>query len=158
MKINVSFKIFCIFFGLLFVTSCGEPVKQVNAFESITLQPSEKARPIQFKKIVVKLRRGEEIGRMRIGPFCVDLGPLLWSGGRVNWSGDELTEIFREEFEKARYPIVGDPDVLFDDPSEWKAELLVAGMVKELQANLCYPRSGFYDWNTCKGSAYMKAV
>ena len=45
---------------------------------------------------------------------------------------------------------------MFEDPSEWNAELLVAGLVKDMQASLCYPRLYYYDYNTCKGEAYIK--
>jgi serine protease Do len=141
---------------MLFGGCATNTIKQVEAKVPIDISPDQKAKPIQFKKIVIKLRRGQEIGRMQGGIFCADMAPLIWQGGKMTLSGDDFTEVFRQELEKANYPVVGDPDALFDDPSEWKAELLVAGLIKEMKANICYPKSGFYDFNTSKGEAYIK--
>jgi serine protease Do len=62
---------------------------------------------------------------------------------------DEFTDAFAGEFKKANYPIVGDPNALFDDPSDWKAEILVAGLIKSVKANLCYSA----DFQTASGEA-----
>jgi len=148
----------CVFVvsALLFSSACSTPtVNQVLAKDPIDILHSEEAKPILFKKVVVKLKRGQEIGRLQGGLMCIDRGPLTWKGGKVNLTGDEFTEVFREELEKANYPVVGNPDALFEDPDEWKAELLVAGLVKDMQANMCYPRIYYYDYETCRGSAYI---
>jgi S1-C subfamily serine protease len=141
---------------LLLAGCASTPIKQVEAQQTIDILLNQDVRPVQFKKVVIKLPRGAKIGATQAGVFCVKQGPLIWRGGKITMSGDEFTEVFREELEKANYPIVGDPDALFDDPSEWKAELLVAGLIKEMQANLCYPRLYYYDYNTCKGEAYVQ--
>jgi len=109
-----------------------------------------------FKRIVVKLDRGQPVGKIGEGVLCVNAGDLTWGGGRLNWSGDELTEVFQQELHKANYEVVGDPDALFEDHSAWKAELLVAGLVKDLQANVCYPWAGYGNYSKAKGEAWMK--
>ena len=98
------------------------------------------AKPIQFRRIVVRLNRGTRIGTISGGYLCIPHGDLTWkSGGRVIINDDEFTDVFREELGKANYPVVGDPKALFEDASEWRAELLVAGLVTELQLNVCMP-------------------
>jgi len=132
-------------------------VKNVAILETIDIKAGVDAKPLLFKKIVVKLPRGKEIGSLQYGLLCIPAArPLTWKGGRLNVTSDDFTEVFREEFEKANYPLVGDPDALFEDPSEWKAELLVAGMIKAITANICYPLSGWGNYTDSKGEAYLK--
>jgi len=61
-----------------------------------------------------------------------------------------------EELEKYSFKTVGDTNALFEDPSTWKSEILVAGLVKELKANICYPMGGFGNFTNSKGEAYLK--
>jgi serine protease Do len=100
------------------------------------------AKPIQFRRIVVKMARGTTFGSLQGGFLCVPQGDLTWKRGPVIINDEELTEIFREELGKANYPVVGDPNALFEDASEWRAELLVAGLVTDMKANLCVGPGG----------------
>lgn len=133
----------------------GAEIKRVENLSPIEVKADGQAKPIQFKKIVVKLSRGEPIGALQAGLVCAGQDQLVWKGGRVTISDEDLTEAFRDELVKANYSVVGDPDALFEDPTEWKAELLVAGLVKNLKANICYPMAGLGDWSKSKGEAYM---
>ena len=117
---------------------------------------NQEPKPIQFKKIVIKLKRGTDIGCIKAGFLCIPQRRLLWRGGRLDITSDDLSDIFREELVKANFKVVGNPDALFEDPSEWKAELLVAGLVDDIQCNICYPKIGFGDFNTTSGECYMK--
>ena len=132
------------------------PVKQAAQHVPIDVQAGKDAKPIQFKRVVVKMRRGEKIGDTGVGALCIRSTDLTWRGGRLTLTGDEFTEAFRDELQQANYPIVGNPDALFDDPSEWKAELLVAGLIKSMQANVCYPLAGFGNFSSAKGGAFVK--
>jgi hypothetical protein len=113
------------------------------------------SKPIQFKRIVVKLRRGTAIGSMKAGILCIPRRSLVWRGGRATFSGDELTEVFQGELKQANYSVVGDTTALFNDPSEWKAEHLIAGLVTNMQADLWFPLIGYQDTQTVKGEATM---
>lgn len=137
-------------------TSAKIPVTPIKQPIEIDYSKAKDSKPIQFKKIVVKLSRGEHIGAIEAGLFCVPHSDLKWRGSKMTLNSDVLTEIFREELEKANYKVVGDPDALFEDPSEWKAEILIAGLVKELKGNICYPYGGFGNWTSSKGEGYMK--
>ncbi len=143
----------------ILAVGCSPTLKQVEEVEVrevVPFEPNEVVRPIEFTKIVVKLPRGERIGMLQGGLLCIDQSPLTWRGGRITLTGDQFTEAFREELEKANCPVVGDPNSLFEDTSAWRAEFLVAGLIQEMKANVCYPYMGMGDHDTAKGSAYMK--
>ena len=137
---------------------CGTPaeIRQVKDLPVENLVSGANTKPIQFTKIVVKLKRGEHIGAWQAGLFCASQGDLNWKGGRINIDSDEFTDAFKEELEKFSFKTVGDTNALFEDPSTWKSEILVAGLVKELKANICYPKSGFGNFSSSKGEAFIK--
>lgn len=142
--------------ALILLTGCATKVQQADVRQAKEIPRGADAKPIQFKKVVVKLRRGEPIGESSVGLACLPTGTVEWKGGRVNITDDEFTEAFREELQKYNYPVVGDPNALFDDPSAWKAELLVAGQISKLQISACYPMAGFGNWRESKGGAYVR--
>lgn len=138
------------------LSGCATPVRQAEVRQAREVPRGADAKPIQFKKVVVKLRRGEEIGNNHVGLACIPQGKVEWKGGRVNITDEEFTDAFREELEKYNYPVVGDPNALFDDPSSWKAELLVAGQVNKLDISVCYPMAGFGNFKDSKGGAFVR--
>jgi len=143
--------------AFILISCASANIKQVAIQDTIDIQPGVDAKPLLFKKIVVKLPRGKEIGSLQTGLLCLPVGrSLTWKGGKVNITSDDFTEVFREELEKANYPLVGNPDALFEDPSEWKAELLVAGMIKDIRANICYPLTGFGNFSDSQGEAFVE--
>lgn len=156
MKKNSKIILFSLM-AFILISCVSAKVKQVAIRDTIDIQTGVDAKPLLFKKVVVKLPRGKKIGALQAGLLCLPQGrPLTWKGGRVNITSDDFTEVFREELEKANYPLVGNPDALFEDPSEWKAELLVAGMIKDITANICYPMAGFGNFSDSKGEAFVK--
>lgn len=143
----------------LFLAGCAGTsavIKPVEDKQVENLKASDTAKPIQFTKVVVKLKRGEHVGAMQVGLICVPQGDLNWKGGRITVDSDEFTEAFKEELEKYSFKTVGDTNALFEDPSTWKSEILVAGLIKELKANVCYPMAGFGNFNSSKGEAFIK--
>ncbi|MDG1074034.1 MAG: trypsin-like peptidase domain-containing protein [Methylophilaceae bacterium] len=143
---------------LFMLNACVAPatIKPVEDKEVKDLVNGENAKPIQFSKIVVKLKRGEKVGAIQAGLFCVGQGTLTWKGGKLSIDSDEFTDAFKEELEKASFKTVGDTSALFEDSSTWKSEILVAGLVKDLKANICYPMAGFGNFSSSKGAAYLK--
>jgi S1-C subfamily serine protease len=140
------------------LSACGTAavIKDVQDRPVDDLKAAESSKPIQFTKVVVKLKRGEHIGAMQGGLFCVGQGDLTWKGGRISIDSDEFTDAFKEELEKFSFKTVGDTNALFEDPSTWKSEILVAGLVKDLKANICYPMAGFGNFSSSKGEAFLK--
>ena len=144
--------------GLL-LAGCITPteVKQVSAAQPIEVQPLEKKKPIMFRKIVIKIKRGEEVGTIYAGWLDVPQRKLYWEkGGYVNVTDQDLDQRFREELEAANYEVVGDSDALFDDPSDWKAELLVAGLVTDLKLSPHFPNGGLGNFIDSRATAYIK--
>jgi serine protease Do len=154
---NIRLFASALFFTML-LSGCGTPavIKKVEDRPVENLQASENSKPIQFKKIVVKLKRGEHIGALQAGLLCLPQGNLNWKGGQVSIDSDEFTEVFKEELEKYSFRTVGDTNALFEDPSTWKSEILIAGLIKEMKANICYPNAGFGNFSYSKGEAYIK--
>jgi len=140
------------------LAGCGTPaiIKKVEDRPIQDLKASETTKPIQFTKIVLKLKRGEHIGAWKAGILCTPNGDLNWKGGKINIDSEEFTDTFKEELEKYSFKAVGDSNALFEDASTWKSEILVAGLVKELKANICYPMAGYGNFNSSKGEAYLK--
>lgn len=147
---------FVVLFGVL-NSGCASSanIQPVADKPVIEVRQAEQTRPIQFRKVVIKLKRGEDIGAVESGLVCTPHAELTFRGGRMTLDSEELTETFRHELEIANYQVVGDPDALFDDPSSWKAEYLVAGLVKRMNANICYPMLGWGSTDA-KGEAFME--
>lgn len=142
---------------VLGLAGCGPAkVKQAKIKETVVVPMGTDLKPVQLKKVIIKLPRGKKVGKYSAGVACIEHGDLKWKSGKLNVSSDDLTEVFYEEFKKAEYEIVGNPDSLFEDPSAWKSEFLIGGMIKEMEANICYPMGGFGDWDSSKGGVYMK--
>ncbi|MBF0372022.1 MAG: trypsin-like peptidase domain-containing protein [Alphaproteobacteria bacterium] len=142
--------------GLLAGCGTSATIKKVEDQQVDDLKASATTKPVQLTKVVVKLKRGEHVGAWEAGILCIPHGDLSWKGGRLNIESEEFTEAFKEELEKHSFKTVGDSNALFDDPSTWKSEILVAGMINELKANICYPMAGFGNFSNSKGKAFIK--
>jgi S1-C subfamily serine protease len=143
----------------LIVTACEQPSRIQPVYDQAVIRVSnpETTRPVQFSRIVVDLKRGEQIGTYREGvDWCSQPGTLVYRGGRMSLDDSELTETFREELTRANYRVVGDPDALFDDPSSWQAEFLVAGRVTKIDADLCFAYMTWEQVERVSGAAVME--
>ena len=127
-----------------------KPVQQLD------IKASANSKPIQLSKVVVRLKRGEHVGALQGGLLCVPQADLTWKGGRLKLDSDDLTDAFKEELEKYSFKTVGDTSALFEDPSSWKSEILIAGLVKELKSNVCFPMAGFGNFSNSKGESFVK--
>lgn len=142
----------------------GCAIKPVPVVENKTPRPlvaGTDAKPIQFHGIVTKLPLGEEIGQYQYGFGCFPGSKIGWRGGKLNVTDEELIETFRKELTSQHYLVVGDPYALFGDPSSWKAEILVAGLVNKVDIRVCVPYSGSPNVNIgntslVKGGVFMQ--
>jgi S1-C subfamily serine protease len=147
-----------VLFSVYILSACGTKsvIKNVEDRDVKQLQGNEKSKPIQFSKVVIKLKRGEHVGQFQAGVLCLGRGDIYWKGGRLTVDSEEFTDTFKDELEKNGFKTVGDANALFDDASTWKSEVLVAGLVKDLRVNICYPMTGFSDPSSSKGEAFLK--
>ena len=112
-------------------TSSSAPVRIVGA--------DEKTAPVEFRKLLLKLPRDLVVGKVRTGRDCAERGPLIWKTSKDGSLGDDFGGLLLEELAAAGYTVVGDKDALFDDPHGRRAEYVVAGIVREVHASVCYP-------------------
>jgi len=144
-------------FFLVSLIGCAGPVPAVKrAAVRAPVEPANGTRPIMFKKIISIVPRGKIIGEMRTGAFCSYKGPLCWKSEKIVVPDAELGDMLRDRLQRSGYTVVGDPDALFEDRSAEKAEFLIAGKIKDVGSNICYPRTGSDDWVTAKGGIYME--
>jgi len=137
------------------VRAHGATVPQAGEQPVIAVEHPEQARPIEFQRVVVKLRRGTVIGELQESGLCTKVRDLVWRGDQTAVDDSELNDVFREELTAAGYRIVGDPDALFGDSSGSEAEYLVAGLIKQMHANACHQSSSLFTSEGWVGDASM---
>ena len=149
---------FILLAGLGLLTACATSAKisHQEAAKPIEVSAEDESRPIQFKKIVIDIDRGKDIGSIDAGIACIPSQELTYRGGKTSLDSDELAEVMYDEMTKANYEVVDDTDELFETASGSRAEYLVAGLVTHMQANVCYPYAGFGNWSSSKGEGEMK--
>ena len=146
--------------GLLAACADSAYIGHVADKTPVEAQMGETTHPVMLSKVVQKLKRGEDIGAIQTGLMCLPDEDLVHRGrdSRYLIEDEEYTEVFREELEAANYEVVGDPDALFEDPSEWKAQYKIAGLIKKIRANICYPWAAFGNYETGTAEATMDHV
>ncbi len=140
--------------GLVGCSGSIPAIRQVAGRPSV--EPGGGTKPIMFKKVISLVPRGKMIGEMRTGSLCSYKGPLCWKSEKAIVPDAELGEMLRQRMQAAGYTLVGDPDALFEDRSAEKAEFLIAGRIRDVGANVCFPRAASDDWVTAKGGIYMQ--
>ncbi len=144
----------------LFLFGCfiKSDIREVEVTSVPSLKASENSKSIQLKKIVVKMEQGTELGVYQMGAICDWAGIIEWGvGHHFNLDVDSLTDTFNEELEYYSFKTVGNtPDALFEDSSTWKPDILIAGLVEELNINICYPFSEFRAPATVGAKAFLK--
>src|SRR5262249_23567840 len=115
------------------------PIRTVEQRDPLAAGDAQ-ARPIEFRKLLLKLPHDHVIGAIEAGRGCSGVGPLTWKPGREAGAGDELAPLLPDELSSAGYTLAGvsNPDVIFDDPRDRKPEFAIAGIVRDLRANVCY--------------------
>lgn len=121
----------------------------------IPVEHPEQARPLQFKGIVIKLRLGTVVGELQESGFCRKVRDLVWRGDQSAVDDSELHDVFRQELTAAGYRVVGDPDAVFEDTSGSEAEYLVAGLIKQMHANVCHVHAGLFNAEGWTGDASL---
>ena len=139
------------------LTACQTATNQVAPTLNPVIVPMfESTKPIAFRKVVLKVPRHQAIGAVSVGILCTVRSEFTLSGGRHQLDTDKFNDIFREELQAANYEVVGDPDALFEDPEIASAEYFIAGLISNVEANVCYPLAGFQDYNTSSAAVYME--
>ena len=127
-RIFVSIALICA------LTSCKATLNQEAAIKTPIQVSENSTKPIAFKKIVIKLRSGEEYGNIGEGVLCIERGKLRYGGDRVQLNSDLFNEAFTDVMTSNNYKVVGNPDALFEDKSLYEADYFIAGTIKKLEA------------------------
>jgi S1-C subfamily serine protease len=130
--------------------------KKAASLQPISVPSFEETKPIAFRKIVVKVPRNTPIGSVGAGLSCMKYADFTPRGGRYSLDEELFNDIFREELEAANYEVVGDPDQLFGDPEMDRANYFIAGLINDIESNVCYPWAGYGNTETASASVYMK--
>lgn len=128
------------------------PVKSVEQRTPLPL--ANGSRPVEFGKLLFKLPRGRIIGTIQSGHACSERASLTWSSGRENPGEDDFGQALREELSAAGYTVVGDPSALFEDSHE-KAEYVIAGIARDVKANVCYANINLKASSRAKAEASL---
>lgn len=96
---------------------------------------------VEFKKFVVRIPGDHVIGAVQTGPDCRGTGPLTWKLGHDGSVGDDFGQLLIEQLSGAGYKVAGTEESLFEDPHEKRAEFAVAGIVRDVRANVCYAQA-----------------
>jgi S1-C subfamily serine protease len=111
-------------------SDAGKPVRIIAA--------DEKTSPVGFRKLLLKLPRDLVVGKVRTGKSCEESGPLTWKTSKDGAIAEQFGDLLLDELTSAGYTIVGDRESLFEDPHGPRAEYLIAGIVRDVRASVCY--------------------
>lgn len=145
--------------SLLLYSGCvsSTAIKSVDIQQAIEVPILQDKKKIQFKKVVVKVKRGTEVGTIHGGWLDIPQEKYYWRrGGYFSFDDSDLDTVFREELESSGYEVVGNPDALFVDSGDWESDFLIAALVRDIKLNLFYPQIGFGDLSTSKGECFLK--
>lgn len=140
------------------LTACASKalITPITTPQHPTAKFLENSKPILFSKINIKLKKGEHIGALHTGMFCLPKENLTWKGGKFTLDAEDFTEAFHAEVAEAGYKVAKDANALFGDSSTSKPEILIAANIQTLKANVCYDSTFLSSSNTSKGEAYVK--
>lgn len=114
------------------------PVKKIAVRPVIPVRDGSS--PLEFGKLLLKLPEEKVIGTVQAGRSCDGQAPLVWKIGRG--VSDSFGQLLLGELSVTGYTVVGDPEVLFEDSQGSRAEYVVAGVMRDVKANVCHARGG----------------
>jgi len=140
--------------SVIFLTSAwAEParVKQAEAKNPILFKDGAQGRLSYLKTVKNKFDNGK-VGEIQKGWLCIKSGDIFWTKKVYELFGKSLSAVFREELEKAHYPVP--QEKIFNTPdndSKASSDMHVGLMIKDVKANLCVKDDG-----ALTGGVYMK--
>lgn len=130
---------------------------QVRRFEARTPAPAPaESRSVLFSKLVSRMPPGRQIGTVQTGIACIGTRKMFEQSNGIDLRDPGLINAVNEELQKAGYRALGASSSLFGRTEEWQAELLLAGAMKELSGNGCFPRAAFGDMTVSTGEVSME--
>ena len=93
---------------------------------------------IEFRKFLIKLPEDHVIGSLQVGNECTGREALTWKLNRDSTTVQDFGTLLLEEIATAGYSVAGNRDTLFEDVHEKRADYAVAGIIRDVRANVCY--------------------
>jgi len=146
-----------IIFTAIFIFSSGCLPKQATPVPNNPIEvPSDKGtKKIALAKLIVKVPRGTEIGRIGVGLACAEKTKIASGSGRMNFSDNEFNNVFFEDLKRLNYNVVGNPNDVFND-TEPQAEIAVGGLITKMNLNICYPTQYNYKAGSGKSNSSIE--
>jgi S1-C subfamily serine protease len=120
----------------------------LTTFPSVEIQPVEERQPIaaggqyssaiEFRKFLIRLPEDSVIGALQVGQECMGREPLTWKLTPQSTASQDFGGLLLEEVSAAGYSVAGNRDALFEDVREKKADYVVAGIIRDVRANVCF--------------------
>jgi serine protease Do len=126
-------------------------VKDAEVRTVIQLASGSKSQTVLLRQFKVALADGEPAGAAFTGRWCQPLGVLAWTTNNFGNLSPRAVKVFREELSKVGYTVAGDPNELFSDTSDIKADLEVGALVTDLVVTHCHESDG-----AALGGVFMK--
>ena len=152
--------------GIGVLSSCNTPItsETVMQHHAIPISEEEVSALIGLETINIQLPTGHSIGKVQLTGQCVNAEDFRVRMGRYELNDKTFTDIFRKELQDANYNFIGEPGgTTIDDAEQDNARYLIAGLVTEIKANVCYPNIDFYgraaifsNPNESMGGAFVK--
>jgi len=106
-------------------------------------------KPVQYD---VPITNG--LGSIKMGELCLSMAELKTIGGKAQVSEEDFTEILYLALSHEGYKVFEMNRHLQDNVDSTPRYLLVSS-IRELDANICFPNSGFRSWKFAKGESNM---
>ncbi len=146
--------------GLLFVAGCTGTIdiQPVAVKEPLVIPEGSDPKPVLLTRLRFQQMRGQDLGKRFGGSLCKERGRIYSDSDYLDLRGlqQDLGAAFREAMIQANYPVVGDPNALFEDDSASKAELKLAGSVDKLALEPCYYYDNKNNYNYASGAASLR--
>jgi len=112
-------------------------------------------KPILIRSIELDLPEGRKLGKIEMGPLCLQQTDLITLGGKAQANEEDLTVAVKKELSNADYNVV-DKEPESRSSSKDNEEIILVGTITDFRANVCYPSSGSRSFKIGKGEAYTK--
>ncbi len=124
-------------------SGCARAVKEVPAKEMLKAPAGAEGRPLKLVKMEMNLPKDKKFGTVAYNIYCSPDYKWVYPGGIISFSkyaGDEAIDgVFKELLKEANYPVSPVSDSSLAAQSQEEPELLVGAIVKDMEANVCYP-------------------
>ncbi|MHA1232543.1 MAG: S1C family serine protease [Candidatus Helarchaeota archaeon] len=124
-----------IIFILLYLCGCYSPIEiKTTPKKSPIIVNPEKTAGILFKRVIIEIPPGKEIGGQYTGLANIKRSPYYWQSS-ISIGPEIFNEIVNDELTNAGYKVIGGEHLLFDDFDSHEADYLLGAKIQDLEFN-----------------------